>query len=44
MSNACFGKTMENLRKRSKIAFVGNVRQAESMIMKTNIQIIQYSQ
>ena len=31
MSNARFGKTMENLRKRSKIAFVGNVQQAESI-------------
>ena len=34
MSNACFGETMENLRKRSKIAFVGNVQQAESMIQR----------
>ena len=38
MSNACFGKTMENLRKRSKIAFVGNVQQAESMIQKPSFK------
>ena len=37
-SNACFGKTMENLRKRCKISFVGNVQQAESMIQKPSFK------
>ena len=32
MSNACFGKTMENLRKRSNIRFLTNVEEAESFV------------
>ena len=38
MSNAYFGKTMENLRKPSKIAFVGNVQKAESVIQKPSFK------
>ena len=32
MSNACFGKTMENLRKRSNIRFLTNVEEAETSV------------
>ena len=35
MSNACFGKTMEILRKRSKVKFVSKPQQAE----ESNVQI-----
>ena len=38
MSNVCFGETMENLRKRSKNASVGNVQQAESTNKKPSFK------
>ena len=34
MSNACFGKTMENLRNRREILFVNNKKQAEKLLLK----------
>ena len=44
MSNACFGKTRENLRNRREILFVNNEKQAEKSLLKPTFkshQIIQ---
>ena len=41
MSNACFGKTMENLRKRSNLKFVSSARQAESFVEKASFNSFQ---
>ena len=41
MSNACFGKTMENLRKRSKMKFVSNPQQAETFAQRATFKSFQ---
>ena len=38
MSNACFGKTMENLRNRREILFVNNEKQAEKSLLKPTFE------
>ena len=38
MSNACFGKTMENLRKRPKTKFVSNLQQAETFSQRATFK------
>ena len=38
MSNACFGKTMENLRNRRVIKFVVNEMQAKKITLKPNFK------
>ena len=42
MSNGCFGKTMENLRKRSKVKFVSNPQQAEAFAQRATFKSFQY--
>ena len=41
MSNACFGKTMETLRKRSAIKFVSNPKQAETFVQRASFKSFQ---
>ena len=41
MSNACFGKTMENLRNRREILFVNNEKQAEKSLLKPTFKSYQ---
>ena len=41
MSNACFGKTMENLRNRREIIFVNNEKQAEKSLLKPTFKFYQ---
>ena len=41
MSNACFGKTMENLRKRSVIKFVSNPQEAETFAQRATFKSFQ---
>ena len=41
MSDACFGKTMENLRKRSQMKFVTNPQQAETLTQRANFKSFQ---
>ena len=41
MSIACFGKTMENLRKRSKVKFVSNPQQAEAFTQRATFKPFQ---
>ena len=41
MSNACFGKTMENLRKRSVKKFVSNPQQAETYAQRATFKSFQ---
>ena len=40
-SNACFRKTIENLRKRSNLMFVSSARQAESFVGKASFKSFQ---
>ena len=40
-SNACFGKTMENLRRRSVIEFVSNTQQAETFAQRATFKSFQ---
>ena len=42
MSNACFGKTMEKLKKRSKIKFVSNPQQAETFAQRATFESFQF--
>ena len=44
MSNACFGKNMENLRNRRVIKFVVNEMQAKKNHLQTQLQVIQHHQ
>ena len=39
LSNACFGKTMENLRNRREIRFVNNEKQAEKSLLKRTFKL-----
>ena len=41
MSNACFGKTTENLRNRKEIPFVNNEEQAEKSLLKPTFKSYQ---
>ena len=41
-SNACFGKTMENLRKRSKITFLSNPQQPETFAQRATFKSFQF--
>ena len=41
MSNACFGKTMDTLRKRSKTKFVSNSQQAETFALRATFESFQ---
>ena len=41
MSNACFGKTMENKRNRRQINFVATERKAEQLTSKPNFKSFQ---
>ena len=41
MSNACFGKTMENLRNRREIIFVSNKKEAEKSFQNPNFKSYQ---
>ena len=41
MSNACFGKTMENLRNRREYLFVNNEKQAEKSLLKPTFKSYQ---
>ena len=41
MSNACFGKTKENLRKRSVLKFVSNPQQAETVAQRATFKSFQ---
>ena len=41
MSNACFGKTMENLRKRRELLPVINEKQAENSLLKATFKFYQ---
>ena len=41
MSNACFGKTMENLRNRREVAFVNSVKQAEKSFQNPHFKSYQ---
>ena len=41
MSNACFGKTMETLRKRSVIKFLSNPQQAETYAQRATFKFFQ---
>ena len=42
MSNACFGKTMENLRNRREILFVNTEKQAEKSLLKPTFKSYQF--
>ena len=41
MSNACFGKTIENLRNRREILFVNNEKQAGKSLLKPTFKSYQ---
>ena len=41
MSNACFGKTMENLQNRRELLFVSNKKQAEKSLLKPTFKSYQ---
>ena len=42
MSNACFGKTVEILRKRLKVTFVSNPQQAETFTQRATLKFFQF--
>ena len=42
MSNACFGKTIENLRNGREILFVKNEKQAEKSLLKPTFKSYQF--